>query len=95
MNGQGKETNTVLTNLSSYMTVVSDKPYSERREHRLGLPALRATPDTRCLGRRGLRPLHRTTLNLTARENGSNYSTTMKDVSFVLTCYSIGVIVSI
>ena len=81
MNSQGRDTNTVLTNLSNYLTVVSDKPYNERKQQRLGLPALRSTPNGPCPGRRGLRPLHRTTLNLATGENESNYSSTMKDVS--------------
>jgi hypothetical protein len=82
MNSQGKDTNTVLTNLSNYLTVVSDEPYSERKQHRYGLPALRWTPHNRsCPGRRGIRPLHRTTLNLSSGGEDNKYTSTMKDVS--------------
>lgn len=80
MNTQGKDTNTVLTNLSNYLTVVSDKPYSERKKQRYGLPALRSGVNTSNLGRRGLRPLHKTTLNLTSGETKSEFCSTMKDV---------------
>ena len=82
MNSQGRDTNTVLTNLSNYLTVVSDEPYCERKLQRFGLPTLRSTQHIPRPGQRGLRPLHRTTLNLSGGED-SKYASTMKDVSFV------------
>ena len=84
MNSQGKDTNTVLTNLSNYLTVVSDEPYNERKQQRYGLPALRSTPPSLCPGRRGLRPLHKTTLKLSSGGEGNKYTSTMKDVSYVI-----------
>ncbi|XP_028395514.1 uncharacterized protein LOC114519563 [Dendronephthya gigantea] len=79
MNSQGKDTNTVLTNLSNYLTVVSDKPYSERKKQRYGLPALRSSANSSNLGRRGLRSLHKTTLNITSGEIKNEFCSTMKD----------------
>ena len=81
MNCQGRDTNTVLTNLSNYLTVVSDQPYNERKLQRHGLPALRSSSNTTNPARRGLRPLHKTTLNLSAGGDDSKFTSTMKDVS--------------
>lgn len=79
MNSQGRDTNTVLTNLSNYLTVVSDEPYNERKQQRYGLPALRSVPNTTSPGRRGIRPLHRTTLSLSSGGQDSKYTSTMRD----------------
>ena len=81
MNSQGRDTNTVLTNLSNYLTVVSDERYNERKQRRYGLPSLRPSPRTLCPGpgRRGLRPLHKTTLNLLSGGEDNKYTSTMKD----------------
>lgn len=83
-NNQGKDTSTVLTNLSNYITVVSNEPYSTRKVQRYGLPALRMSDEgRRRRSFRGVRPLHQTTLSFEASPVDSKYLSTMKEVCIV------------
>lgn len=82
MSNQGKDTNTVLTNLSKYVTVVSSEPYSRRKLERYGLPSLRSLQDQNVKGYnyyRGSRPLHQTTMTFETLPVNSNYLSTMKE----------------
>ncbi|XP_046855323.1 uncharacterized protein LOC124448359 [Xenia sp. Carnegie-2017] len=80
MTSQGKVTNTVLTNLSDYLLVVSNEPYSTRRDKRFGLPSLRSSSTISWRpARRGRRPLHMSTPNLFYGDKIADYKSITKD----------------
>lgn len=67
---QGSKTSTVLTNRSSFITIVTDEPYKTRR----------AGPRTEPL-RKGVRPLNKSTLCLEISPLKTSYESCMKSVS--------------
>ena len=81
-NNQGKDTDTVLTNLSKYIKVVSNEPYCQRKHQRYGLPSLRKLSEERGRRRnvRGLSPLHQTTLVFETLPVDRKVLSTMKEV---------------